>query len=108
VNPLNNQTVGQSLTLRCNVTTVRGINSKVNIVWNDIDSSMMLKSTDNVTPTTMDDSQIVYIDSYNISILNTSDNGREIQCEVEINVAPVVSSSGSITLDVIGKSCDVV
>ena len=29
----NTQTVGQSLTLQCEVTTVRGITSRVDIVW---------------------------------------------------------------------------
>ena len=33
VTALNTQTVGQSLTLQCEVTTVRGITSRVDIVW---------------------------------------------------------------------------
>ena len=34
---LNNQQVGDPLLLECNVTTVRGITSSVDIVWSTID-----------------------------------------------------------------------
>ena len=97
---LNTQTVGQSLTLQCEVTTVRGITSRVDIVW--YRGGTVLRRINDTTATTMDNS-LVYIDTYTISQLNTTDEGRVIQCEVVINTSPPVMASDSITLDVTGK-----
>ena len=96
----NTQTVGQSLTLQCEVTTVRGITSRVDIVWSS--DGTELNRTENITATTMDNS-LVYTDSYNISQLNTTDDGRVIQCKVVINTSPSVMASDNIPLDVTGK-----
>ena len=96
----NNQTVGQSLTLQCEVTTVRGITSRVDIVWSS--NGTELNRTDGISLSMMGNS-LVYIDSYTISQLSTTDDGRVIQCEVVINVSPPVMASDNITLDVTGK-----
>ena len=94
----NTQTVGQSLTLQCNGTTVRGITNRVDIVWSS--NGTELERMNDTTATTMDNS-LVYTDSYTISQLSTTDEGRVIQCEVVINTSPsVVMASDSITLDV--------
>ena len=95
----NTQTVGQSLTLECEVTTVRGITSRVDIVWSS--GGTELERMNDVS-TTMDNS-LVYTDSYTISQLSTTDEGRVIQCEAVINASPSVMASDSITLDVTGK-----
>ena len=97
---LTTQTVGQSLTLQCSVITVRGITSSVDIVWSS--GGTELRRIDNVSSTTMSNS-LVYTDNYTISQLNTTDDGRMIQCEVVINVSPPVMASDDITLDVTGK-----
>ena len=94
------QTVGQSLTLQCEVTTVRGITSRVAIVWSS--NGTVLRRMNDTTATTMDNS-LVYTDSYNISQLSTTDEGRVIQCEVVINANPLVMANNSITLDVTGE-----
>ena len=96
----NTQTVGQSLTLQCEVTTVRGITSRVDIVWSS--GGTELERMNNVSSTTMDNS-LVYTDSYTISQLSTTDEGRVIQCEVVINASPSVMASDSVTLDVTGE-----
>ena len=99
----NTQIVGQSLTLQCEVTTVRGIiSSLVDIVWSS--NGTELERIYGVSLTTMNNSQ-VYTDSYTISHLNTTDDGRVIQCEIVINAlrSPSVMATDSITLDVIGK-----
>ena len=101
VTALSNQIVGQSLTLQCEVTTVRGITSRVDIVWSD-DDNTELQRTSGVSSTTVGNS-LVYIDSYTISQLNTTDDGRVIQCEVMINASTLITSTDNITLDVIGK-----
>ena len=92
----NIQTVGQSLTLQCEVTTVRGITSRVDIVWSNGGTELERM---NVSSTMMDDS-LVYTDSYTISSLSTTDEGGVIQCEVIINASPSVMVSDNITLDV--------
>ena len=101
VTTLNTQTVGQSLTLQCEVTTVRGITSRVDIVWRSDDTE--LRRINNTTVTAIDNS-LVYTDSYTISQLSTTDDGRMIHCEVVINTSPSVMTNDSITLDVMGKS----
>ena len=93
----NTQIVGQSLTLECNVTTVRGITSRVDIVWSR--DGMVLIRRNQISPTMM---PLTYTDIYNISQLNTSDDGRVYQCEVVINGSQPVMASDSVTLDVIG------
>ena len=99
VTTLNDQTVGQSLTLQCEVTTVRGITSRVDIVWSS--NGIILRRINGTIPTPMDNS-LVYIDSYNISRLSTTDDGRIIQCEVVINASPSKVAHDNITLDVMG------
>ena len=96
----NTQIVGQSLTLECSVTAVRGITSRVDIIWRR--ASMMLTRTDNISRTIMDVS-LLYTDTYTISQLNTTDDGREYQCEVVINSSPPVMATGSVILDVMGE-----
>ena len=95
-----NQTVGQSLTLQCEVTTVRGITSRVDIVWSS--GGIELQRMDNVSSTMMSNS-LVYTDSYNISQLNTNDEDRVIQCEVIINASPLIMANNSTRLDVTGE-----
>ena len=98
-----NQTVGQSLTLQCEVTTVRGITSGVDIVWR---SGGTERQRMNIMPSAMMNNSLVlvYTNSYNISQLSTNDSGTVIQCEVAvINASPPVMASDSITLNVTGK-----
>ena len=96
----NTQTVGQSLTLQCEVTTVRGITSRVDIVWSSNDT--VLRRINDTTATTMDNS-LVYTDSYTISQLSTDDEGRDYWCEVVINSDPTITNNASVMLDVTGN-----
>ena len=102
VTVLNTQTVGQSLTLQCEVTTVRGITSRVDIVWSS--DGAELERMNNVSSTTMDNS-LVYTDSYSISQLSTTDDSRVIQCEVVININPPVIAANNVTLNATGECC---
>ena len=92
--------MGQSLTLQCEVTTVRGVTSRVDIVWSS--DGTELESTDNVSSTTMYNS-LVYTNSYTISQLSTTDDGRVIQCEVVINTSPSVTATNNVALNVTGE-----
>ena len=78
---------------------MRGITSRVDIVWSS--NGIVLRRTNGTIATTMDDS-LVYTDSYSISQLSTTDDGRVIQCEVVINASPPIMATDSITLNVIG------
>ena len=95
-----NQTVGQSAILVCEVLAVRGITSRVDIVWSSC--GMDLNRTNNVSLSPVDNLPL-YSDSYTISQLNTTDDGRVILCEVVINASPLVMANNSTTLDVTGK-----
>ena len=94
----NTQILGQSLTLHCEVTTVRGITTNVNIVWRS--NGETLRRNYDVSSTTGNNS-LVYTDTYTISLLSSTDDGRVINCEVVIDGAsPSVVANENITLDV--------
>jgi len=95
----NTQTVGQPLTLTCNVTTVRGITSQVDIVWSR--DGISLKRSSNILSSVMG-SLLVHSDSYTISPLSTNDNGREYECTVIIHSSPVTMLNNTLILDVTG------
>ena len=96
------QIVGQSLTLECSITTVRGITSRVDIVWSS-DDGLQLKRTEGVSVNYSMNNLVVYTDRYSISQLSTDDENRAYQCEVVINSDPLSSASGNVTLNVTGK-----
>ena len=82
---LNNQTVGQSLTLESTITTVRGITSRMDIVWSS--NGVELKRINNTNISlTVNDSEL-YESIFNIPLLSTSDDGRIFQCEMIIKTA---------------------
>ena len=79
---------------------MRGITSTVDIIWSS--NGTELERMEGVVSSTTDNS-VVYTDTYNISQLNTTDDGREYQCEVVINTSPPVMVNDSVTLDVMGQ-----
>jgi len=101
VTVLNTQIVGQSLTLECSVTTVRGITSRVDIIWSSDGTELERMEGINVSSSTTDNS-VVYTDTYYFSQLSTTDDGREYQCEVVINTSPSVMDNDSFRLDLMG------
>ena len=96
----NIQTVSQSLTLQCDVTTVRGITSRVDIVWSS--GGVELDRANSLTAAIMNDT-VMYSDSYTTDPLNSNDNGRTIQCQVVINTAPPVTNTHTVELMLSGK-----
>ena len=93
--------VGQSLSLECIVTTVRGINSSIDIIWRSDD--VEIKSTTGASISSSTNSFILYRDLYNISLLTTFEDNRVYQCEGVINTNPNLIAERSTTLEVIGK-----
>ena len=92
------QIVGQSLTLECSVATVRGITSRVDIMWK---TGNLMLATMEVKNVSSNNSYVMYSSSYTIPQLSTTDDGRVYQCEVVINTSPPVMATGSVRLDVI-------
>ena len=100
IRALENQTVGQSLTLQCElVITDDGSTRSVDIIWST--DGTELQRMNDVSSTTIDNS-LVYTDSYSISQLSTDDDGRVIQCEANINTTSM-RYNHSFTLDVTGE-----
>ena len=97
-----NQTVGQSLTLECSVTAVRGITSRVDIVWRR-NGTEVVETMEGVNVSSTTDSSVIYTDTYMIMEVSTDDDGREYQCQVVINTSPPVMEDNSVTLDVMGE-----
>ena len=100
INAPNNQRVSQSLTLQSSFTTVRGITSRVDIVWSsngaELKRIMGAMSSEN-------DNTELYEDTYDIPLLSTADDGRVIQCEILIMSIPSIVVVKNVTLDVSGK-----
>ena len=96
------QRPGRNLTLECQVTIPRGITSTVDVVWSDNGTEFDRPRMNNVTFSPISDSQYQYTDSFTISPLRTSDEGRRIECMAVINTSPTVNDSSSITLDLTG------
>ena len=80
------------------MTTVRGITSRVNIVWSRSDG--ILETITGVDSNFSSDNYTVYLTFYAIPLLSTTDDGRAYQCEIVINASPPVMATGSVTLDV--------
>ena len=101
ITALNTQIVGQSLTIECSVTTVRGITSRVDIIWSRDGTEVERMEGVSVSSTT--GNMVMYTDTYTISQLNTNDNHTEYQCQTRINFDSPVMATTSVTLDVIGE-----
>ena len=97
---LNTQTVGQSLTLQCEVTTAIGIDVRVDIVWSS--GGMELERIIASISTIMGNS-LVHTESFMFSELSTSDEDRIIQCTVVIYSNPLLMATNNVTLNVTGE-----
>ena len=95
------QIVGQSLLLETNVTTVRGITSRIDIEWSTGNTTLQRTEGVGITSTTSDSA--IYKNIYNITQVSTLDDGRVYQCKVIINTNPQLMATDSITLDVTGN-----
>ena len=97
---MTNQTTGEPLTLYCNVTTVIGIISRVDIMWL-VDGSELEIADPDVSLTS--NNMQLYMTSYTINQLSGSDNERVYQCKIRINTDILVMASDNFTLNISGK-----
>lgn len=84
--PVITKTVGQSLVLECNVTTINDITDSVVILWSsdDIEPTRAVNNTNPITSNTT-----LYTGYYTIPQLRTTDSDRVYQCSVVINESPL-------------------
>ena len=94
------QAVGQSLSLECIVTTVRGLSSSIDIIWTS--DGLEINRTSGASTDSSTSSFILYRDFYNIPLLTTAEDGRVFQCEGMINTTPYLTAESSTTLDIVG------
>ena len=93
--------MGQSLKLNCKVTTVRGITSRVDIVWSS--EGLELQRINEVNVSSMTSYSMQYTGSYNILQLSTADEDKTYECTVLIISTSPVIATNNITLNVTGK-----
>ena len=95
-----NQPVGQSLKLKCNITAVRGITSRVDIIWSS--DGLELQRTKKVNVTSMTSYSVLYTDSYNIPQLSTADEDKTYECTILVISTLPVMATNNVTLNVTG------
>jgi len=97
---------GKAATLECNYITVRGITSRVDIVWNT--GYSVVRRLNGVTGNSISNS-IVYNDYLVTPPLNVGNSGRVYYCGININTPfGVISFNSSVKLDFTGKQCNTV
>ena len=93
---------GRAATLECNAIAVRGITSRVDIIWTT--GFRTVRRVEGVTASIANSSQsILYTDQFITPPLSTNDDGIVYQCQVVINADIRINAFGSIVLDFIGK-----
>ena len=99
---LNNQTVGQPLILECSITAVRGITSRVDVVWSS--DGLEIRRIEGVNfSSVINNSELVYFtDFYNIPQLSTSEEDKSYHCKVVIGSNFQAEVTESISLNVTG------
>ena len=98
---LNDQIVGQSLMLECFVSAVRGITSRVDIVWSS--NGVEINIVKGINISSVANNSLLFTERYIIPQLSTVNENRKYKCEVIIDVEPPVTVSDSAILNVTGK-----
>ena len=97
---LNEQIIGQPLMLECAMSTPRGINSRVDIVWTR--DGVEVERLNDVSSNFSSPEVVVYTNIYTIPLLGTYDDDVVYECEVIINSSLLLKITENVTLDVIG------
>jgi len=100
---LNPQELGQPVKMDCNVSTVRGITSRVDIVWKK--NNAYLTTVQGLNASFSSDGRAFYMDTYHIPQLNTSDDSTEYQCEAVINTSPPIIATDTVIFNITGECC---
>ena len=97
---LNEQIVGQPLMLECAMSTPRGINSRVDIVWTR--DGVEVEHMNDVSSNFSSPEVVVYTNIYTIPLLGTYDDDVVYKCEVIINSSPPLRINDNVILNVKG------
>ena len=97
----NDQIVGQSLLLKCDITTVRGVTSKIDIIWSS--DGLELMRTNGINISMMTNHSMLYTDMYLISLLSTADEERSYKCTAMITAPSPVMANDTVSLNVTSK-----
>ena len=100
VTTLNEQIVGQPLMLECAMSTPRGINSRVDIMWTR--DGVEIERINDVSSNFSSLEVVVYTNIYTIPLLGTYDDDVVYECEFIINSSPLFRIKDNIILDVKG------
>lgn len=110
---INTQMLYERSNLQCNVTAVRGITSRVDIIWKkgnttvrrveDVTANLVENTTHFVISSVNHTVTAVYSDEIVTPPLGVSDDGEVYQCEVIINTNPRINATGRIVLDFPGE-----
>ena len=87
--------------LKCDVTIVRGITSRVDILWSSND--VELYSIEGVDINSITNDSVLFTNTYIISQLSTADENREYQCKASIDTALPVTATDIVILNVTSK-----
>ena len=82
------------------MTTVRGITSRMDMVWRR--NGMVVYNKVGVSANFTTKDTLVYTDLYTITQLNTSDDSVIYQCDAVINIHPKIITSRLVILDITG------
>ena len=97
---IGSQTMGDKLSLRCDVNITKGISSSVILVWkiNDTERGEIVKYP-------LSNTSVMYTNFLNISSLNSTDNNTVYNCQAVINtsLSVNVSDNASLTINIAGK-----
>ena len=91
---------GRATTLECNAIAVRGITSRVDIIWTT--GFRTVRRVEGITASTVNNS-VVYSDQFITPPLSANDDGRVYQCQVVINADFRINAFGRIVLDFTGR-----
>lgn len=102
MNVSDEQTVGQSLKLECSIYIIKGVNSEVDIIWQS--NGLKLETNENISASTAINNSVMYIDTFTILQLSTTDEDKIYQCGVVINAISPIIVYDNVTLNVTGKA----
>ena len=87
--------------LKCDVTTVRGITSRVDMLWSN--NGVEINSIKGVNFSSVTNDSVLFTNTYVVSQLSTADENREYQCNVSLDTTSPVRATDIVILNATGK-----
>ena len=90
-----NPTVDGSFSMECNVTIVKSIIGRVDIIWS-VNDTIKRRVNDSVGDTNLE--YVLHRDVYNIEVLQLSDDNTVYVCKAMVNMSILLKGNDSITI----------